>query len=128
MAKRKNPALQYGATPKEAIHKLVNKSIAAGRAGATDAASFLATAVTAGGIAGGAESGLDLYIRKEESTAKGGRAAATARRASNAKRDQSIRDTYASMNGTDPQDRAAKLAKRFNLSPSQIRRILKKRA
>jgi hypothetical protein len=128
MAKRKNLAFRYGATSKEAIHKLVNKSIAAGRAGATDAPSFLNTAVTAADIAGGAETGLNLYVRRQESTAKGGRVAATARRASNAKRDQSIRNAYASMTGTGLHDRAAKLAKRFNLSPSQIRRILKKRA
>lgn len=128
MAKRKNLAFQYGATPRAAIHKLVDKAIAAGARGARDAESFLDTAVTAKALAEGAESGLDLYVRYEKSTAKGGKESAAVRRAKIAERDKGIRDAHASMGTTELHNRAAKLAERFTLSPSQIRRILKKRA
>jgi hypothetical protein len=128
MKKRKNPAFQYVATPREAIHKLVDKAIAAGAEGAREAKSFLDTAVTANALAEGAVSGLDLYVRYEKSTAKGGKESATVRRASNADRDKRIRDAYAGMSDTEVCHRAAKLAVRFTLSPSQVRRIVNKRA
>jgi hypothetical protein len=128
MKKRKNPAFLYGATPREAIHKLVDKAIAAGAEGARDAESFLDTAVTAKALTEGAVSGLDFYVKREESAAKGGKESAAVRQARIAERDKAIRDAYASMRDTEKHNRAAKLAARFKLSPSQVRRILRKRA
>ena len=73
---------------------------------------------------------LGLYcqvgISLEESRKKGGRNAAAVKAPNIDERDTRVRSAYVAMTGTDERNRAAILAGKFDLSASQIRRILKK--